>query len=159
MNCRTVQRELSAGSELSQAVCRHVEGCNDCRRFADDLRVFWSLGDSTLETPSLLKEVTLEKCRAVLAERASTRGVSFWRRHRRLWSSPRFVAAVAILGVLIVGTVAVTQIDDSQDRDAVLLVKIFIAQIILQNLVTALFMPAILILKKRASNRPLYKHS
>lgn len=159
MKCRTAQQELSSRSEPSPAVQQHLESCEDCRRFADDLHIFRSLSDAPAKTPPVLKEVTLERCRAMLAEKAATHKRPFWMRCRRLLDSPQFVAATAILGVIILGTLAAMQINDVQDRDASFLIKISIVQIIAQNLIAALFMPALLMLGNRSRGRLFYSQS
>jgi hypothetical protein len=155
MDCRTAQRELSGGDALEPAVEQHLEGCDACRRFADDVRAIRTLGETPVETPALLREQTLDLCREILAERATTRSLSFWQRYRRMCDSPRFVAAAAIVSVLILTTITILQINNNGDSGASWLMKLAVIQFGVQNYVAALFLPILLVLKNRFSRRHL----
>lgn len=149
MDCRTVQQELSARSELEPAAQRHLAGCDDCRRFADDVRAIQTLSESPVSTPAILRERTLDQCREMLAERASVRSMSPLQRFRRLIDSPRFVAATATLGALVVITVTILQINKNGTSDATWLMKLAVTQFAVQNYVAALFLPVFLVLKNK----------
>lgn len=154
MDCRFAQKELGAGSEVSPEVQRHVESCGECRAFAEEVRVFRFLSESTVATPAALKERTLDGCRTILAENTAKRREPLWQRWHRLKDSPQFVVAAATLGMLILTTVAVLQIDGAQDENASLLIRVTIIQFGVQNLAAALFLPALLLLKSRLGARP-----
>ena len=149
MDCRFAQQELSGGSETTPEVQRHLESCDGCRQFAEDLRVFRTLGESTVTTPPVLRERTFDRCRVMLVDNTAARRETLWQRCRRIMDSPQFVLAAATLGILIVATIAVLQIDKAQDRDASILIRVTIFQIVIQNFVAALFLPALLFLKDR----------
>jgi hypothetical protein len=138
---------------MEPAAQRHLDSCHDCRQFAADVQTIWKLSESPVSTPALLRERTLDQCREMLAERAAVRAMSPWQRCRRLIDSPRFVAAVATLGVLIVISVTILQINNNGDSDANWLMKLAVTQFAVQNYVAALFLPVFLVLKNRFGAR------
>lgn len=149
MDCHKTQIELTGGSDLSAEAQKHLEGCAECKLFAGDLRELSLLTEYPLVTPPGLRERTLETCQSMLAAKEAARGKSFWRGLLCRLDSPRFIAATAIIGLAILGALTSYQFNDLQDENANLFMKISIIQILIQNLVAALFLPALLLLKNR----------
>ena len=111
--------------------------------------------DPAVSTPVLLREQTLDLCRTKLAELSNGKPVSAAQHLRNLFESSRFVAITAALSVLLLATSVVLQFVDHQDSGTNMIVKISIIQIVLQNFVAALFMPALLMFKNRMGGRLL----
>jgi hypothetical protein len=160
MDCHKTQIELAGGPDLSAEARQHLEGCADCKLFAGDLRELRLLTESPLATPPELKERTLETCQSMLAAKGAARGKSFWHRLGGRIDSPQFVAAAAIFGLAILAALTSYQFSDLQDENTSMFMKISITQILIQNLVAALFLPALLLLKNRLwSGRSYAAHS
>jgi len=149
MNCRKTQEALGSGLETDAAVERHMESCDRCRRFAVDLEWIRSLCAPSMATPPLLRERTLEQCRAALAERAIGRRLRVRERCRRFFDSPRFVAVAAVLCILIAVGVGTLQIDDIQDEETNVSINLTIIQFVVENLLAALVFPALWIYRNR----------
>ncbi len=156
MDCHKTQLELTGGSVLIPEAQKHLEGCAECERFADDLRALRVLTETPLTAPAGLRERTLKRCQSMLAEKETARGRTFWQRFRHQLDSPQFVASTAIFGLIILGALATLQINDLRDENADLFMQISIVQILIQNFVAALFLPALLILKNKIAERPPY---
>ena len=156
MKCRTVQDKLSRRSELNPEMQEHLESCGDCRVFARDLEAFAALGASPVPTPAGLRERTLARCETILQEKAAARGMPAWRRLLRWSDSPRFVVAAAILGFIVLGGLIVYQIAVDRGENSDLSVELAVLQLVIQNLVTALFLPALLMLKKGIGGRRVF---
>jgi hypothetical protein len=156
MICRAAQQELSLGSDVSPEVQRHLDRCEGCRRFAEDLRAFRTLAGSPVPTPAPVREQTLDRCRAMLAERTATGRTSVRERFRRFCDSPRFAAITATLSVLIVVVMTVVHVDGTGDHRTSFFMKLTIVQLLAQNVSAALFLPALLTLKNRFGKRPSY---
>lgn len=149
MDCKKAQQQLSLPDDPAPDVREHLESCGDCRRFARDLGEIRGLIDPALSTPSLLREQTLDVCRTELAARANDRKVTASGRLKAAFESPRFVAVTAALSVLLLATSVMIRVvaDPVPGSDTIL--KISIVQIVLQNLVAALFTPALMMFRNR----------
>ena len=153
MNCKDVRVELSCGAELSPDQRAHFENCAECRAFGGDLAVLRErVGEDP--TPDDLEERTLGLCRSLLAEKAAIRRMSAWKRFLRLCDSPTFVATAAVLALLLLGALVVTQADSAREETAGLLAQLAVLQFVVQNLVTVLFVPALFVLRKGSGRRP-----
>jgi hypothetical protein len=153
MDCRHVQQELGSRSEVSAEVRRHIEDCEDCRLFAADLQAILELSESPVTTPTVLREQTLDDCRALLAGQTAEREMSLRQRLRAVWDSPQFIVAATALGLLIVGIMTIVQIKDDQDTAANLPLSLAIGQFVVQNFIAALFVPILLMMKRRLAGR------
>jgi hypothetical protein len=149
MECRHVQEALGSGLGADAAVERHMESCEQCRRFAADLQWIRALCLPSVATPPLLRERTLEQCRAVLAERAIRRRLRVRERCRRFFDSPRFVVVAAVLCILIAVGVGTLQIDDIQDEETNVSINLTIIQFVVQNLLAALALPALWVYRNK----------
>ena len=153
MDCKRAQQQLSFGTDPDPALRSHLESCLDCRQFAADLLYIREMIDPGVSTPVLLREQTLDLCRTKLAELSNGKPVSVAQHLRILFESPRFVAITAMLSVLLLATSVVLQFVDHQDSGTNMIVKISVIQIVLQNIMAALFMPALLIFRNRMGGR------
>lgn len=153
MKCRAVQIEIGSGSELSRAARDHLDTCADCRRFADGLDQLRLLSRSNLLPPLELRERTLDHCQRMLAGEINAGGLTFRRRLRRLFDSPGFIAAFAASSVIILVGLTALQFDGQQDQSAANLLKIVFAQLAVQNLAAALFLPALVLIKHKLGGR------
>lgn len=144
MDCLKVQEEIGAGRPVDPEIRRHVEDCAECRSFAADLHNMRLLAEIQVETPVLLREQTLDACRAILTEEAAVRRMPTRQRLRRMVESPRFAAAAASLSVIIMVALFAGQIGGGGDGGANLFMRLAFGQIAVQNLATALFLPALL---------------
>ena len=149
MDCKQVQIELSKAAEQDPIVQQHVQACGSCRQFIADMEAIQGMVDSRVSTPVLLKEHTLDRCRTILADLSTKKSASKTQRLRTLFESPRFVAITAALSALLLATSIVIHVLSNPDPDTNMIVKISIIQIVLQNFVAALFMPALLMFKNR----------
>jgi hypothetical protein len=149
MDCKIVQSELCAGSQPSPPAKRHIETCKDCREFAADLAAIRTIREAPVVTPVLLRERTLDRCRGLLAEEQLKRRLTFGQRCRNILDSPRFVAATAVLSVLILVGLQALQIDENQDIETNYILKLSIIQVVVQNLAAALFLPLLLTFKRK----------
>ena len=147
MKSRDDKEEAIGRSELSPAAQQHIDGCDDCRAFYADLQAIQTVCDVPVETPAFLRERTLVRCGELLREKTTVGESTLWQRWRSALDSPRFVAAAAIVGVAILITVTALQIDDAQDDVTNLSLKLTISQVVAQNILAALFLPALLLLK------------
>jgi len=149
MDCKQVQIELSKAAEQDPIVERHVQSCESCRQFAEDLGVFPEMIDLEISTPVLLREHTLDRCRTILADQSTRKSASKTQRLRALVGSPKFVAITAALSVVLLATSIFIQVFIDPNPDTNMIVKISVIQIVLQNFVAALFMPTLLMFKNR----------
>lgn len=149
MECRDAQNELTGGQEPSPLLKQHVDGCDGCRRYHADILAMRSALGAPVQTPPLLRERTLARCSEMLAGTAVGSKSSLWQRCRRALDSPRFVATAATLSVVVLIWVTVSQIDNIQDDATSLSIKLSITLVVVQNLFTALFLPALLMLRGR----------
>jgi len=149
MECRHVQEALGSGLEEDADIARHLEGCAECRRFAADLQCIRALCLPSVATPPLLRERTLERCRAALAERAIGRRMPARERCRRLFDSPRFVAVAAALCVVITVVVGVLQSGGIENDETSASIKLAIITFVVENLLAALVFPALWICRNR----------
>lgn len=153
MDCKQAQRHLSTTGDPSSELMEHLETCGGCRRFAADLESIRGLVDTTISTPPLLRERTLDVCRTELARRTNGGRATAAGRLRAAFDSPRFVAVTALIGVALLVTTILIQVFGETDPDTGMIFKITIVQIVLQNLVAALFLPALLKYRNRQGRR------
>ncbi len=149
MDCKQVQMKLSTADKRDPAVPQHIQSCESCQQFAEDLGIIGEMIDPTVSTPVLLREHTLDRCRTILADRSTRKSASKIGRFRALAESPKFVAVTAVLSVLLLATSIVLQVFIDPNPDTNMIVKISFIQIVLQNFVAALFMPALLMFRNR----------
>jgi hypothetical protein len=149
MDCKQVQIELSMAAEQDAVVQQHLRSCGNCRQFAEDLEIIQVMTGAELPTPVLLREHTLDRCRFLLAERSARKLVSKTQRLRALAETPKFVTVTAFLSVALLATAIVLQVFIDPNPDTNMIVKISFIQIVLQNFVAVLFMPALLMFKNR----------
>jgi hypothetical protein len=155
MDCKQVQQQLSIAAEKDATVQQHLQSCESCRQFASDLEAIQGKIDPGVSTPVLLRENTLDRCRFILADLSTRKSTSKTQRLRILFESPRFVAVTAALSGLLLATSIVLQVLTDPDPDTNMIVKISILQIVLQNFIAALFMPALLMYKNRLGGKSL----
>jgi anti-sigma factor RsiW len=148
MKCRDVQTELLGRSKPGRAVLAHIEDCDDCRRFRADLRTISAAFGAPVSTPPDLRKQTLARCREMLREKTAAGQESLLQRCRRAFESRRFIAAAGALGFAILITAMTLQIEMAQDDFSSLSVKITILQVAAQNALAAMFLPALLSLKR-----------
>ena len=153
MDCKQAQQHLITPGDPSPELREHLETCGGCREFAADLESIRGLADTTISTPPLLRERTLDVCRTELAQRTNGGRVAAAGRLRAAFDSPRFVAATALIGVALLVTTVLIQVFGETDPDTGMILKITIVQIVLQNLVAALFLPALLKYRNRQEGR------
>ncbi len=149
MDCKHVQRQLSSALDAHPSIQQHLGDCRECRNFANDLLNIQAMIDTGVKTPVLLKEATLDRCRTILADQAGKQPWTARQRWIQLIDSPRFVALTAALSVLLLITSVGLQFSGHQSSGTEMLVKVSVIQIILQNLIAALFMPALLMFRHR----------
>jgi hypothetical protein len=149
MECREVQNQLMELQEPNPQVAQHIDGCDDCRRYYADILAVRSAFGTPVQTPSSLRKRTLVRCSELLAERTTATAPSWRQRCRRVLDSPRFVAIAATVSVVVLITVTTSQIDNIQDEATSLFVKLAVTLVVAQNLFTALFLPALLMLRSR----------
>ena len=153
MDCKKAQQQLSLPVDPAPEVREHLEACGDCRRFAGDLGAIRGMIDPSVSTPPLLRERTLDVCRTALAARANGKRVTAAARLRKALESPRFVAVTAALSVLLLATSIMIRVFADPVPGSDMILKISIVQIALQNLVAALFTPALLMFRNRLGGR------
>ena len=147
MDCREVREEAIGRSQLSPAVQQHIEGCDECRAFFADVEIIQYAAEAPVETPTFLRERTLARCADLLREKTTVDRMPRWQRWRRAFDSPRFVAAAAMLGVAILIIVTALQVEDAQNDAVSMFLKLAIFQVVALNVFTALFLPALLLLR------------
>ncbi|MEJ2720245.1 MAG: hypothetical protein P8181_03770 [bacterium] len=154
MDCRQTRDELIGGHDLSAAAERHITDCNECRRFASDLRLIATLRGSSFATPALLRERTLDECHKRLAQRTAPQSKSLWQRCRRICGSPQLIAGAAALCVIVVGWWLAQEMNAAQSGDSVVSIKLAFVQLGIQNFAAALLFPILwLITPKRHQRR------
>lgn len=139
---------------MSPGQREHLESCADCRAFAGDVAVLRALAHDPVPTPDDLEGRTLGLCRSLLAEKAAIRRMSAWKRFLRLCDSPTFVVTAAFLTLLFLGALVVMPADSAREETADLLAQLGVLQFVVQNLVTALFLPALFVFRKGSDRRP-----
>ena len=97
--------------------------------------------------PADLREQTLNGCLKLMADKPA--GTAFGRRFRQLLDSPTFIATFASSAVIILVGLMAWQSGSLEDTAAGKFVKIIIIQLVVQNLAAALFLPALMFLKKK----------
>jgi hypothetical protein len=153
MDCRKAQQQLSLPDDPAPDVREHLDSCGDCRRFAGDLGAIRGMIDPAVSTPSLLREQTLDVCRTALAARVNGQTVTASGRLKAAFESPRFVAVTAAVSVLLLATSILIRVFADPVPGSDMILKISITQIVLQNLVAALFTPALLMFRNRLGGR------
>jgi hypothetical protein len=104
-------------------------------------------------TPQELREQTLSRCQLLLAEKTAEPSPSLGRRLQRLIDSPTLLATFATCSVIILIGLTAWQVEGLQDKTAANILKIFIFQLVAQNLVAALFLPALMFTKHKLGGR------
>jgi hypothetical protein len=159
MDCRQTQDELIGRPRPGADAQQHLTGCEECRRFAADLQLIGTLRTSSIATPALLKEQTLDRCLELLADKTAASRMSLWRRCRRICDSPQFVVTIAALGAIILGWWLANQIPDiAEGSDAIMSIKLAFVQLGVQNFVAALLFPILWMMRfnwcQRRDNQP-----
>jgi len=154
MNCHDARQEVIGRSDPTEAAQRHIDVCEECRLFCADNRVIQQAFDTPVSTPPALAARTLARSLEMLRDRTAAAETTPRQRCRRILDSSRFVAAAAVLGVVVFAIWISLQIDGAQDDAVNMSLKLAIIQVLVQNVFTALFLPAFLLFKGGLARLP-----
>ena len=157
MKCEDLREHISsgeaAGKTVTEALERHLDGCESCRHFAHDvnsLRSFCRTAEETSpSTPPVLRHRTLWQAREALSDRTMGKSadgksslLSRW--GQRSSSSSVFAVAVVVISMILL-TYTTYQVTQGQDDSMALPFKLTLLLIVIQNIIAALLMPVVLI--------------
>jgi hypothetical protein len=152
MKCVDVQMcvlELRDAQKIPESLADHLEGCARCRDFLRSTRLVQSIHSKKIEhtdivTPNELRARTLERGRRIVAEKNvnNERDLSGWM--SSLWHSTATVLCLCVcfLLFLVAGSIALRDYDGEELNR---LVQSLLLCLIVQNVITALFAPLILL--------------
>jgi cytochrome c-type biogenesis protein CcmH/NrfG len=148
MNCKEVRRGLDIHlTTISEEMKLHLQQCKACSRYYDDVMYLRSLPvktDRNSSTPEWLKAKTLKMCQSILATKSAQKNFSLRERIKRVWQSPKFVLAVALLALAVL--LVMSGISDATGSSQS--VRSFAVQMLLvvlvQNIIISVFSPLIL---------------
>ncbi len=146
MDCKHIQQQLGTTAGVYPSIQEHLDVCPECRTYATDLLSIQSLIDTSVSTPALLTQSTLDHCRTLIIKQTTRQPVQGW---RQLLESPRFAVITAALCALLLVISVALQFFGQQSSDTAMLVKISVIQVVLQNFMAALFLPALLMFKQK----------
>jgi predicted anti-sigma-YlaC factor YlaD len=161
MKCEDLRKHISSGEAadetVTEALERHLDGCERCRQFAHDvasLRALCRTAEETSpSTPPVLRHRTLWRAREALSNHTMGKSADGTSSLPSRWGQPipssqTFAVVVVVISMILL-TYTTYQIAQGQDDAMKLPFKLTLLLVVIQNIIAALLMPVVLIWRNR----------